>query len=122
MRAVVEVPAEVIGVPPSVHNELREQMIEAEQPGAISSHKAAVEALTEAEAVGRMIDKDFAEAGGFLDHEYERHIKEAIAPEVTKPLPMEVHPVTGHSKATHDMIVPESYSDRAAEYKRLGWL
>ncbi len=97
LDAVVYAPAELSGIMPAVHGELRERAIEAQAPGTVAKYKAGVEALEWASETLRMVDKDLVEAGAFRDRsQYEAHIRDNIAPEVKKPFPNAVHPATGN--------------------------
>lgn len=114
LEAVVHAPAELSGIMPAVHGELKERAIEAQAPGTIAKHKAGIEALEWASETLRMLDKDLVEAGAFRDtREYESHIRDSIAPVVKKPFPNAVDPITGNPPEHQALLDSLARLDRA---------
>lgn len=98
MAAIARAPAIASGVQPGVHDQIRKEIVEAENPGRLAGWDSAREALEVAGEVLKEVDKDFADAAGFNHrHEYEQHIAESIVPAVDKEKPraMVVDPVRG---------------------------
>ncbi|HWK96167.1 MAG TPA: hypothetical protein VNR39_12165 [Pseudolabrys sp.] len=93
--AIVYAPAELSGLMPAVHEELRKNIIEKQSPGKYAAHAAGVEALTWADEALRMIDKDLTEAGEFKPHEYDAHVREMAARPDVKTFPDLVDVATG---------------------------